>query len=255
MAYTWKTEGFILKRTAFKEADRIVTLYTKDSGKISVQATGIRKITSKLAGHCEPFMYSRFFIARGKTFDRLAGSLTHKAYPLLRSSYEHISVAKKMTHSIDMFTKEGQHDDAVFQALENGFDFLNQIQQSRGRLWLYFHAWQWKLFDILGIKPQLDECVVGRHAITGTVFFDVHNGGTACQEHHHPAFSLTLNPTSFELLKKSLQFDFQALSQEAATKTEWQTYASVIRAFYDYHAPRRSAPQATHTTITVGAKK
>jgi len=49
----FKTEGIVLKRRNFGEADRILTVFTKDRGKISVLAKGVRRITSRRAGNVE----------------------------------------------------------------------------------------------------------------------------------------------------------------------------------------------------------
>ena len=46
-------EGLILKRANFGEADRMLTILTKNLGKISVVARGVRKITSRRAGNVE----------------------------------------------------------------------------------------------------------------------------------------------------------------------------------------------------------
>src|SRR5476649_2177365 len=51
---TVKTIGFILKRRSIGEADRIITVFTKEEGKITIKAKGVRKITSKRASHIEP---------------------------------------------------------------------------------------------------------------------------------------------------------------------------------------------------------
>lgn len=53
-------QGFILKRRNFGEADRIVTIFSKDSGKITVIAKGVRKITSRRGGLLEPLNHIKF---------------------------------------------------------------------------------------------------------------------------------------------------------------------------------------------------
>ena len=66
MRRTYKTEGIILKRINFGEADRILTSYTKHFGKISLLAKGVRKITSRKGGNIELFnqtvLFSNLFI-------------------------------------------------------------------------------------------------------------------------------------------------------------------------------------------------
>jgi DNA repair protein RecO (recombination protein O) len=50
-----QAEGIILKRRNFGETDRIITIFTRELGKISCIAKGVRKITSRRSGHVEVF--------------------------------------------------------------------------------------------------------------------------------------------------------------------------------------------------------
>jgi len=55
-----RDQGFIIKRRNFGEADRIITIFSKNNGKISVVAKGVRKITSRRLGLLEPFNLIEF---------------------------------------------------------------------------------------------------------------------------------------------------------------------------------------------------
>ena len=63
----YKTEGIVLKSTEFKEADKIVTIYTKNYGKISAIAKGVRKIKSKFESSLEILTHSIFLIYKVET--------------------------------------------------------------------------------------------------------------------------------------------------------------------------------------------
>ncbi len=63
-----KVSGIILKRVNFGESDKIITLFTKNEGKIKVIAKGARKMKSKFCGHIEMMNKSQFILHRGKTF-------------------------------------------------------------------------------------------------------------------------------------------------------------------------------------------
>ncbi len=52
--------GFVVKRINVGEADRFVTLFTKNNGKIEVMAKGVRKITSRRSSHIELLNLVRF---------------------------------------------------------------------------------------------------------------------------------------------------------------------------------------------------
>jgi len=53
-------EGFIIKRINFGEADRILTIFSKENGKVTAIAKGVRKITSRRGGLLEPFNLVKF---------------------------------------------------------------------------------------------------------------------------------------------------------------------------------------------------
>lgn len=54
--------GFILSRRNLKDTDKIVTAYTRESGKISFVAKGIKKPTAKLQSHIEPLIEKKFIL-------------------------------------------------------------------------------------------------------------------------------------------------------------------------------------------------
>ena len=64
---THKTEGIIIKRRNYGEADRILTVFTKYNGKIQVKATGIRRIPSRRSAHVELLNYSVLNLYKGIT--------------------------------------------------------------------------------------------------------------------------------------------------------------------------------------------
>ena len=51
---TYRSETVILSYTPLDEADLLVTMYTKDRGKVRAVGKGARRSTSKLVGHLEP---------------------------------------------------------------------------------------------------------------------------------------------------------------------------------------------------------
>jgi len=65
----YRTSAIVLKRQDFGEADRILTLFTPERGKLRVIAKGVRKTTSRKSGHVELFTYSNLLIAKGRNLD------------------------------------------------------------------------------------------------------------------------------------------------------------------------------------------
>ena len=66
-----RTEAIVLKQFDLGEADKIITFFTKDYGKIRAVAKGVRKSKSSISGIVLPFNYNLITIYRGKSIDRI----------------------------------------------------------------------------------------------------------------------------------------------------------------------------------------
>ena len=81
---SYQTEAIIIKKIKLGEADRILTLYTPDRGKVEAVAKGVRRPKSKMAGHLELLTYSQIRLARGRNLDTIIGSQTLDSFMPLK---------------------------------------------------------------------------------------------------------------------------------------------------------------------------
>src|SRR3989338_8346383 len=77
----YKTQGIIIKKTDLTEADRLLTIYTKDLGKILVKARAVKKTQAKLKGHLELFLHSHLMLAQGRNMDIITSAETIEGFP------------------------------------------------------------------------------------------------------------------------------------------------------------------------------
>src|SRR5688500_11299586 len=100
---SYRAEAIVLKTHDFGEADRILTLLTRHFGKVRVVAKGIRRSTSRLAGHAEPLSHATFQLARGRELDVLTGAETRAAYAELREDLLRIAAGWYVAELADRF--------------------------------------------------------------------------------------------------------------------------------------------------------
>jgi DNA repair protein RecO (recombination protein O) len=62
---TIRVEAVVLRHSDWGEADRLLTLFSREHGKLRAIAKGVRKMQSRKAGHLEPFMRSSLILAKG----------------------------------------------------------------------------------------------------------------------------------------------------------------------------------------------
>jgi DNA repair protein RecO (recombination protein O) len=110
----YKAEGIILKRKNIGEADRILTVFTKEYGKIRAVAKGIRKTTSRRAPHLEVFNRAAIVFHVGKTLDHLSEVTTLDAFERLRTDLARVSMAYYIAELIDSLLPERQEHPEVY---------------------------------------------------------------------------------------------------------------------------------------------
>ena len=94
---SYVSEGFVLARRNFKEADRILDIYSKDKGKVSLIAKGIRRPLSRKRGHIEVFNQIRLQASVGRGIDILTEAEIINSFPEIRVSLKRVSLSKETT--------------------------------------------------------------------------------------------------------------------------------------------------------------
>lgn len=149
---TYKTEGIILKRSNFGEADRILTIFTKHYGKIKARAPGIRRTTSRKSAHLELFNLASLFLAQGKTMDIVTEAQTISNFPSLRKDLEKVGVAYYLCELVDSLCPEKQENSEVFNLLVETFKRLELVQSNE--IYLLSRGFSNQLLHFLGFLPR-----------------------------------------------------------------------------------------------------
>jgi DNA repair protein RecO (recombination protein O) len=111
------TEGVIIKRRNHNDSDRILTVLTKDRGKIQVRAAGVRKISSRRSSHVELLNRTVLNLYKGPVFIVLTEAQVLQTYPELKSDLLKIGFAYHICELIDGLCPEQQEQKAVFRLL------------------------------------------------------------------------------------------------------------------------------------------
>jgi DNA repair protein RecO (recombination protein O) len=161
------------------EADRIVTLFSRDVGKIRAVAKGVRRTTSRSAGHLEPFTLSDVMFAVGRDLDVISQADTLESFRTVREDLVLTTHAYYLAEMVDMLTEDRLENRAVFEALVDGLRDLAGTPDSRLVL-IIFHV---RLLEALGYRPELRECVNCRATIEpDRNQFSALTGGVICPD-------------------------------------------------------------------------
>jgi len=145
----YKTEGIIIKRRNIGEADRILTVFTKKNGKISIKAPGVRKIKSKRSPHIEVLNLSILSIYKGKTWPLLIEAETLETFSDIKNYLPKIATAYHVCEIVDGLCPEHEENKEVFFLLK---EFLKRLSfEKETELTNEFER---NLLKILGFYPK-----------------------------------------------------------------------------------------------------
>ncbi len=129
----YKAEAIILKRKTSGETDRILTIFSKQYGKIKVIAKGIRRTSSKRSPHLELFTHVDLVLHKGKIWDSVSEVNTIEIFQGLRKHLSRISIAYYLSELVDRLLPDRQEHADIFMYLVESFQLLNCGTYNKGR--------------------------------------------------------------------------------------------------------------------------
>lgn len=115
--HSYSSEGIVIARRNFGEADRILVLYTKNFGKVSLIAKGIRRPKSKKRGHLEVFNNIKFQAVSGRGLDIITEAEVTDDFSEIRKSLKKISLAYYLMEVTGRITHDGEEKTEVYDLL------------------------------------------------------------------------------------------------------------------------------------------
>ena len=134
MSQSFKCEAIVLKRMNYAEADRIVTFFTLEKGKLTAIAKGVRKLTSKKKSSLEPATQGQYFFVKGKTWHILTQTQIINSHSQSRANLTRLTQTYQILEIIDLLSADEQDNPDVYQILVETLDNLDQDGQKKAYL-------------------------------------------------------------------------------------------------------------------------
>jgi DNA repair protein RecO (recombination protein O) len=173
----YRTEGIVLRGLDLGEADRILTLYTPQSGQLRVIAKGVRRTKSRKAGHLDLFTRSSLLVARGRQLDIVTQAEAIDDFRPIRANLLRSTYCHYVAELLLSFTAESLVNYPVYVLALTTFQRL----ASADDLDLVVRSFELQLLSLTGYRPQLHRCLECAEPIRpGNNLFSVHLGGVLC---------------------------------------------------------------------------
>jgi DNA repair protein RecO (recombination protein O) len=178
-ARLYRCEAIVLGRIDYGEADRILTLYSRQHGKFRAIAKGARRPLSRLGPHLEYFNHARLMLARGRELDVVTGAETEEAHLGIRADLDAFGHASHMVEILNRLTQDRQENVAVFDLLSHSLRLLAEGVDP-------FHVtrhYELALLALLGFRPELYRCIECRSELRQAPHqFAIDMGGFLCEQ-------------------------------------------------------------------------
>lgn len=226
----YKAEAIVIRRTNLGEADRVVTLLTRDHGKLAAVAKGARKPTSRFAGRLELFTHLQLLLAVGRTLDVVSQVEVIEPFAGLRRDLTSLGYASLVAEVVDRATAEGEPSPALFRLVRTTLELIRDHDGEVAALWFIC-----QVLTTIGYGPNLEECVICGRIVHGSAPFSAALGGMLCAEDRGRDPQTTPMAPA---VRKILQFLFEApagtLSRLVRDQQRRAEVAQVLQRYMEY---------------------
>jgi DNA repair protein RecO (recombination protein O) len=172
---SYKTSAVVLRGRNYGEADRILTLFSTQHGKMDAIAKGARRTKSHLAGRLEFGNEVLLGMHRGRNLDVIVSADIEAAHWAQLVEPERFAAASIVIELVDAFCEPDLAQPEIYALLTAALTALARSKEPLALL----PRFEMRLLHEMGLAPRLDACMVCGRALDGGAL-DVEQGGVAC---------------------------------------------------------------------------
>ena len=227
----YRDEAVVLRTHKLGEADRIVTMLSRQHGQIRAVAKGVRRTASKFGSRLEPFMAVDIQLFEGRNLDTVSQVETIGAYGReIMADYAAYTAAHAMVEAAERLTAE-VGSTQQYLLLLGGLRSLSRAEHDPS---LTLDSYLLRALSLSGWAPNFDNCVgCGAPGPHGAFVMAI--GGVVC-ENCKPPGAASLDPESVSLLGALLAGDWDFAEQ--ASQRARSNASGIVAAYSQWHIER-----------------
>src|SRR5690606_16662825 len=147
-----KLEGIVIRTTDYGESNKIITLFTREAGKIAGMARGAKKPSSRLAGVSQLFTYGYFLIQGNRGLGTIQQGEMISSYRSIREDIFKTAYASYILELIDKGTGENESNPFLFELLSQTLQYINEDFDAD----IVTNIFEMKMLNVLGLYPEMN---------------------------------------------------------------------------------------------------
>nr|WP_280875113.1 MULTISPECIES: DNA repair protein RecO [unclassified Paenibacillus] len=233
MTVQYRVQGIVIRSMDYGEGNKIITLFTREQGKMSVVARGAKKVKSRFGSSAQLFTYGDYLFFKSSQLGTLNHAEIIEAFHKIREDLHKAAHASYLAELTDRMMGDQEGQPYLFDQLKAS---LQAIQEEKD-LQIIGHLYEMKMLMHAGYTPELENCVVCRENSSPAVAISVGMGGVLCERCllRDPA-AVRLTPGAYKLLRLFVQMDARRLGQIDVKPQTKQLLKQIMRSYFDTHA-------------------
>ncbi|MFB1050784.1 DNA repair protein RecO [Paraliobacillus sp. JSM ZJ581] len=226
-----KLEGTILRTQDYGETHKIVTLFTREKGKIACIARGAKKPNSRMASITQPFIHGVFLIQTGKNLGTMQQGEVILSFRKIREDI----VKTAYTSYLAELTEKTLDQQVVESYLYEQFFFSLQAIEANKDSDIIMMMYELKLFKKAGFAPVLSQCVHCERK-ESTYAFSIQEGGFLCSKCKYlDNHAVSLSEKLTKLLQIFSQVDLQQVGNISVKNENKLILKQLIEVYYEQY--------------------
>ncbi|TDL82260.1 DNA repair protein RecO [Peribacillus frigoritolerans] len=227
-----KCEGIVIRTNDYGETNKIVTIYTRELGKVGVMARGAKKPNSRLSSSTQLFTYGYFLFQKSSGLGGLQQGETISSMRGIREDIFLTAYASYAAELLDKSTEQNEPNPFLFELFSQTLQRLNEGVDPDVLLYIF----EMKIVNVLGMYPQLDSCV-NCSSKDGTFHFSIRENGFICHRcFETDPYRLQISQATAKLLRLFYYFDLERLGKVTVKPETKAELKMVIDSYYSEYS-------------------
>lgn len=246
--HTVKGEGIVLLAEAYREADRLYTILTKDHGKVRVVGRGAQKAKAKLAPFLEPFSVLDLEWVEGQKSVTIISADRKERFTNIETDYHTRNLAHIAARELHRHSREYDTHEELYTFFQGWLRELNKASvESYTRKVFMLGGFFLQLLGHMGYQTELQHCLVCQEKIMPLAYrWHGGKGGLVCsdcaqKDMHDWQAAILLHEDVLRLLRFTGETDFTQLRHMHLPGSHVAEFIRVVDDLIKYHLPDAAA--------------
>ncbi len=229
-----RVEGIVLRAVDYGEGNRILSVLTRQAGKLSMMARGAKKVKSRFSAISQPFTYGDFVVFRSssQSMGTINSGELIRSHQRLREELILSAHAAYLAEMTNRLVEDGERIDGLFEQLLAAFQALEDGKDAA----IITNIYEMNMLAVAGFMPKLDACVLCGGGSAELIAWSVEHGGAVCRTCRiREPQAMEAGEKVLKLLRLLQQVDLRRIGNISISAANKAQLNQLIRTYMDGH--------------------